>query len=292
MVTRKQEGTSGVIQQSAVDAGRKSHGGERAPDAPDAHDALTCRGICKAYLPRGRSRRPFVALADIDLSVADGEFLTILGPSGCGKTTLLNIMAGIDDATRGEVTFAAGIRRKAYLFQRDTLLPWRTALRNVELGMTGHELSRAERHERARTWLSLVGLEGFEGAYPSQLSGGMRRRVALATVFAHGPQVLFMDEPFGAVDAQTRLQLQGELLKLCASERRTVVFVTHDIEEALLLSDRVIVMSGTPGRIIDDFRVAVPPPRTVESIRFDPETTQMARRIWERLAETPADNPE
>ena len=252
-------------------------------------DAVSCRGISKAYLSRAKRSNPFVALSDVDLMVADGEFLTILGPSGCGKSTLLNIMAGIDQPTRGSVTFSDRIKRKAYLFQRDTLLPWRSALRNVEIGLTSLKIPQAERRQRAMDWLRQVGLDGFEQSYPSQLSGGMRRRVALATVFAHGPDVLFMDEPFGAVDAQTRLQLQGELLSLWERQQCTVIFVTHDIEEALLLGDRVVVMASRPGRVIDSFQVDVPRPRTVESIRFDPTMAKMAQRIWHELSATSAD---
>jgi NitT/TauT family transport system ATP-binding protein len=252
-------------------------------------DAVSCRGVSKAYLSRAKQSSPFVALSDVDLMVADGEFLTILGPSGCGKSTLLNIMAGIDQPTRGSVTFSDRIRRKAYLFQRDTLLPWRSALRNVEIGLTALKIPQAERRQRAMNWLRQVGLEGFEHSYPSQLSGGMRRRVALATVFAHGPDVLFMDEPFGAVDAQTRLQLQGELLSLWERQQCTVIFVTHDIEEALLLGDRVVVMASRPGRIIDSFQVDIPRPRTVESIRFDPAVAKMAQRIWHELSATTGD---
>jgi NitT/TauT family transport system ATP-binding protein len=277
----------------------KTVGQAEAPSDGDAEgrspltgDAVSCRGIRKAYLPRVKQSSPFVALQDVDLSVADGEFVTLLGPSGCGKSTLLNIMAGIDQPTQGSVTFSSRIKRKAYLFQRDTLLPWRSALRNVEIGLEPLNLPRAERHERARHWLRLVGLEGFEHSYPSQLSGGMRRRVALATVFAHGPEVLFMDEPFGAVDAQTRLQLQGELLSLWERQQCTVVFVTHDIEEALLLGDRVIVMASRPGRIIDSTRIDVPRPRTVESIRFDPAMTAMAERIWHELSASAAGSAE
>jgi NitT/TauT family transport system ATP-binding protein len=254
-----------------------------------AADAVTCRGISRAYLPRVKRSSPFVALSNVDLSVADGEFLTILGPSGCGKSTLLNVMAGIDQPTRGSVTFSGRIKKKAYLFQRDTLLPWRTALRNVEIGLESENIPRSERRERAQEWLRLVGLEGFEQSYPSQLSGGMRRRVALATVFAHGPEILFMDEPFGAVDAQTRLQLQGELLSLWQRQQCTVIFVTHDIEEALLLGDRVVVMASRPGRIIDSLPVDVPRPRTVESIRFDPIMAKMAQRIWHELSATTSD---
>jgi sulfonate transport system ATP-binding protein len=288
MIGVRKEGTTQRTEEllSAEGVQRRSGDAAKAP----AGAAVTCRGICKAFLPAGRGRRPFVALEDVDLAIADGEFVTILGPSGCGKTTLLNIMAGMDSATRGTVTFAETIRRKAYLFQRDTLLPWRNATRNVELGMTGRGLTRAERRAEAHEWLRLVGLDGFEHAFPSQLSGGMRRRVALATVFAHAPEILFMDEPFGSVDAQTRMQLQGELLKLCEGDGRTVIFVTHDIEEALLLSDRVIVMSGKPGRIIDDFRVGMPRPRSLDAIRFDTEVSKMAQRIWHELASVPVES--
>jgi NitT/TauT family transport system ATP-binding protein len=284
MIGEIHEGPTGLVEpvQPYNEAGQPA---AMVPSSVDA--AVTASGICKAYLPRGKGSDPFVALENVDLTVEAGSFLTILGPSGCGKTTLLNIMAGIDSATQGSVSFADGIRRRAYMFQRDTLLPWRTAVSNVEIGMSNSGMSRAAKRAAATEWLELVGLQGFENAYPAQLSGGMRRRVALATVFAHRPEVLFMDEPFGAVDAQTRIQLQGELLKLCESKELTVIFVTHDIEESLLLSDRVVVMSGKPGRIIDDLNVAMPRPRSVEAIRFDQETVGMAQRIWEELAATP-----
>jgi NitT/TauT family transport system ATP-binding protein len=267
-------------------------GGDPAGAVPSLGDAVSCHGICKAYLPRVKRSAPFVALHEVDLSIGDGEFVTLLGPSGCGKSTLLNIMAGIDDATEGSVSFSTRIRRKAYLFQRDTLLPWRTALRNVELGLEALDLPRAERRERAQRWLRLVGLEGFEQSFPSQLSGGMRRRVALATVFAHEPDVLFMDEPFGAVDAQTRMQLQSELLALWERQKCTVIFVTHDIEEALHLGDRVVVMASRPGRIVDSFRVDAPRPRTMGSIRLDPEMATMAQRIWHELSASAPDAAE
>lgn len=256
--------------------------------------AITCEGICKAYVRDGPKAEPLVVLNDVSLTIPEGEFLTIVGPSGCGKTTLLNIMAGIDQAARGTITIADHIHRRAYLFQRDTLLPWRSAQRNVEMGLKALGLSRAEQAARAREWLRVVGLEGFENSYPNHLSGGMRRRVALATAFAHEPQVLFMDEPFGAVDAQTRLQLQAELLQLWERDRKTVVFVTHDIEEALLLSDRVVVMSGRPGRIIDDSKVPLGRPRTADEVRFESGMTDLARRIWQELRsnEAPASGRE
>lgn len=262
------------------------------PEPEQQKTAITCDGICKAYVQDRRAAPPLVVLIDVTLTIRQGEFVTIVGPSGCGKTTLLNIMAGIDRPTRGSVSVSAQADRRAYLFQRDTLLPWRSALRNVELGLISRGLPKAERIARARQWLRVVGLQGFEDAYPAHLSGGMRRRVALATAFAHDPQVLFMDEPFGAVDAQTRLQLQGELLELWERDRKTVVFVTHDIEEALLLSDRVVVMSGRPGQIIDDASVPLARPRTVEGIRFEPTVADMARRIWQELRSELPDAPE
>jgi NitT/TauT family transport system ATP-binding protein len=224
-------------------------------------DAVSCRGVSKAYLSRAKQSSPFVALSDVDLMVADGEFVTILGPSGCGKSTLLNIMAGIDQPTRGSVTFSDRIRRKAYLFQRDTLLPWRSALRNVEIGLTALKIPQAERRQRAMNWLRQVGLEGFEHSYPSQLSGGMRRRVALATVFAHGPDVLFMDEPFGAVDAQTREDLEDLLLRVRAERNITTLLVTHDIDESVYTGDRVIVLTPGPGRVQAEVPVDLPAPR-------------------------------
>lgn len=261
----------------------ESASGESTGSPLDAGVAITCQGICKAYGQDRKSLTPLVALTDVDLTVPYGQFLTIVGPSGCGKSTLLNIMAGIDEATVGTVDISPNVERKAYLFQKDTLLPWRSALRNVELGVMSRGFSKPDRLAEARRWLKVVGLEGFEEAYPARLSGGMRRRVALATAFAHDPHVLFMDEPFGAVDAQTRLQLQGELLTLWEGNRKTVVFVTHDIEEALLLSDRVVVMSGRPGKIIYDDEVSLGRPRSVEDIRFDPAMAEMARRIWHEL---------
>lgn len=258
--------------------------------AKETGTAIRCESVYRAFAPSRKGTKPFVALSDVSLTVNKGEFLVIVGPSGCGKSTLLNIMAGTDNASRGTVTIAPELNRRAYVFQRETLLPWRTALHNVELGLLTSGKSKDQRLEEARNWLGAVGLKGFEDSYPAKLSGGMRRRVILATAFAHGPQVLFMDEPFGAVDAQTRLQLQIQLLGLWEQDRKTVVFVTHDIEEALLLGDRIVVMSGRPGRIIDIHNVSLERPRSVEKVRFDATLAAVAREIWIQLRQDEDDH--
>lgn len=255
---------------------------------------IRCRGVHKAYLPHGRE--PLVALQDIDLDIADGEFVSLVGPSGCGKSTLLNIMAGIDQASAGRIEIFAQTQkdsrrddggapamRRGYVFQSDTVLPWLTVERNVELGLLSTMPSSQERKRRVRGWLAAVGLEGFEDAHPGQLSGGMRKRVALATAFAHDPAVFFMDEPFAAVDAQTRLRLQAQLLELWAEHKRTVVFVTHDIEEAILLSDRLIVMSPRPGRVLVEHKVTLPRPRRIEDVRFRPQFMELSAQVWTEL---------
>jgi NitT/TauT family transport system ATP-binding protein len=201
----------------------------------------------------GRQHR---VLQDIDLSVASGEFICLLGASGCGKTTLLNVAAGLIAATRGTVTINgkalsddANRHQLAYVFQDPRLLPWRTAQANAEFGLEALETPRDERRRRARAALELVGLDTFADAFPAQLSGGMRSRVALARALAIEPSVLLMDEPFGALDAITRAQLQLELRKIKATTAVTIVIVTHSIEEAIFLGDRVMVMSSHPARI-------------------------------------------
>jgi NitT/TauT family transport system ATP-binding protein len=272
-----------VTQQARNTADDRAGDVERGRPGAAFDTAIECRGVCKAYAPRRRGEPPVVALSEIDLEVRSGEFAVIVGPSGCGKSTLLNIMAGVDTASVGTVTVSPTVRRRAYVFQKDTLLPWRSLRRNIELGLRGSGKSKEERQHAVQTWTDRVGLSAFANSYPSQLSGGMRRRAALATAFAHEPEILFMDEPFGSVDAQTRLQLQDELLRLWEGDRRTVVFITHDIEEALLLGDRVIVMSSRPGRIIDEIRVDLPRPRTTHSVRFDPVLAKMSRQIWDEL---------
>ncbi len=231
----------------------------------------------------------YQALEDVTFSVGRGEFLAIVGPTGGGKTTLLNLAAGLLRPSSGRVlvfgTPVDGInRRAAYLFQQDVLLPWKTALDNVMLGPLLHRRSRPEAQEAARRWLARVGLAGFETRYPYQLSGGMRKRVALAQSLIVGPEILLMDEPFGALDVQTRALMENDLLTIWQEDRKTVVFVTHDLEEAISLSDRVLVLSAGPGaHVIGSHPVTLPRPRDVTEIRLHPAFLEIYRTIWERL---------
>lgn len=209
---------------------------------------------------------PVQALDGIDLSIDEGEFVVLLGPSGCGKSTLLEILSGLQHASEGQVTFDGSPvvgtdKRVGVVFQDASLYPWRTIERNVELGLEFRGVSKAERRRAARKYLAQVGLGGFEKKYPHQLSGGMRQRAGIARALTAEPDVLLMDEPFGAVDHLTRIQLQRDLLELWETHRRTVVFVTHDVGEAVYLADRVILLSPRPGRIFREFVIDEPRPR-------------------------------
>ena len=239
-------------------------------------------GVSKVY--GGTS--PTETLQDINLTIEDGEFLSILGPSGCGKSTLLEILAGLQLPTSGEIRFGEellkgpGIER-GVVFQDPSLYPWRTIARNVELGLEMRGVSRAERKASAQRYLDLVGLSGFEQKYPHQLSGGMKQRAGLARALANSPEVLLMDEPFGAVDHLTRLQLQDDLLQIWEVEKKTVVFVTHDVSEAVYLGDRVVLLSPRPGRINRIFRV----PHTRPRKRDDLELLQIQNEIYAAIVD-------
>jgi NitT/TauT family transport system ATP-binding protein len=225
------------------------------------------------------------ALDRVSLTVADGEFVSIVGPSGCGKSTMLNVIAGLLAPAEGS-THVAGIdgngagSRIGYMFQKDTLLPWATALENVCLPM---DVKGARDWHKARALIQLMDLTGFEGHYPNQLSGGMRKRVQLARLLAQDPEVLLMDEPFGALDAQTRLIIQEEFLKIWERQRKTVLFVTHDLQEAIALSDRVVLISARPGRIKATFTVDLPRPRQIESVLAHPRFMAQYQEIWASL---------
>ncbi|MDJ0275170.1 MAG: ABC transporter ATP-binding protein [Nitrososphaerota archaeon] len=225
------------------------------------------------------------ALRDVNLEVRKSEFFTIIGPSGCGKSTLLNIIAGLIRPTAGRV-FVNGTEvtrplpgMMAYVFQQPLLLPWRTVLDNVAFGLEMMGVEKRERIKRAKEMLQLVGLQGFEKMYPSELSGGMQQRVSIARALAVNPSILLMDEPFGALDEQTRLQLGIELTKIWMLTKKTIVFVTHSLSEAALLSDRIAVMCARPGRVIDVLEVDADRPRDPES----PEVQRVRSRLWDLL---------
>lgn len=217
------------------------------------HVRIVVRGLGKHFTDISRQEE-ILALDGIDLDIGDDEFLTVLGPSGCGKTTLLNIIAGFDHPTNGDVRLDGEAILKpgpdrGVVFQHFALFPWKTVLQNVLYGLEKQRLPREERTRRAREYIDLVGLAGFEDSYPSQLSGGMKQRAAIARTLAIDPRILLMDEPFGALDAQTRSLMQAELLRIWQRSRKTVIFVTHDVQEAVFLAERIAVMSARPGRI-------------------------------------------
>jgi NitT/TauT family transport system ATP-binding protein len=223
------------------------------------------------------------------LAVADGEFVAIVGPTGCGKSTLLNVAAGLVGPSSGGIEiFGApltGINRQAgYLFQADALFPWKTAAENVAIGLETAGIARAQARERAQAWLSRVGLAGFGARYPHMLSGGQRKRVGLVQVLIRDPKILLMDEPFGPLDAQTRQIMGNLLLDLWNADRKAVLFVTHDLEEAIALSDRVVIMSAGPAaRIIGDWNVPLPRPRDIAEIKAERAFHHLHREIWAML---------
>jgi NitT/TauT family transport system ATP-binding protein len=226
-------------------------------------------------------------LDDISLGIAEGELIVLLGPSGCGKSTLLNIIAGFLKPTKGQVLHDGILvtkpdRRRTVVFQDYALFPWMTVQRNVEFGLKAQGVAPAERARIAREFLALVKLSGFEDRYPHEISGGMKQRAAIARALAPDPDILLMDEPFGALDAQTRVLLQEELARIVAAAKRTVVFVTHSIEEAVFLADRIVVMSSHPGRIRGIHDVNLPRPRTARS-RSLPEFIDLTQELWDSL---------
>jgi NitT/TauT family transport system ATP-binding protein len=233
--------------------------------------------------------RTFQAVARADLKVGAREFVAIIGPTGCGKSTLLNAGAGLLQPSAGSVrvfgTPLRGLNRQAgYLFQQDALMPWKTALENVSIGLEVSGIPSSEARERARSWLGRVGLAAFGERYPHMLSGGQQKRVALAQVLIRDPKIILMDEPFGPLDAQTRLIMGGLLLKLWSDDRKAVMFVTHDLEEAIALADRVVVMSAGPSaRIIGDIPIPLERPRDIAEIRLEPRFQQLHRDIWHML---------
>jgi NitT/TauT family transport system ATP-binding protein len=259
-------------------------------------------GVGQTFLVRGnddRKLREFVALDDLSIDIRAGEFLTVVGPSGCGKSTVLDLIAGLTRPTSGTVSVdgraitGPGLDRSV-VFQQYTLLPWRTAQANIEFALEAaskrsarnERLSKAQRAERARTYLELVGLTDFANRYPHELSGGMKQRVAIARSLSYQPEVLLMDEPFGALDAQTRERLQEELVSIWERTGTTVVFITHDIDEAVFLGQRVAVMSARPGRIEEVIEVDLDRSHANDvDLRATPEFAAYRHRIWTLLRE-------
>jgi NitT/TauT family transport system ATP-binding protein len=230
------------------------------------------------------------ALEDFDLSIAPGEFFAIVGPTGCGKSTTLGLIAGLAKPQAGEVTlFDAPVdgvdRRVGFVFQQDAVFPWRNVLGNVMAGPLFRGVPKARAEEMARDWINRVGLKGFEDHHPHQLSGGMRKRVALAQTFINNPQVLLMDEPFSSLDVQTRELMQEELLQLWAQAKSAVLFVTHDLDEAILLADRVAVLTTRPARVKSVHTIDLPRPRDVAKLRYDERFIAIARNISDDLRE-------
>lgn len=230
------------------------------------------------------------ALEKFTLTVGSGEFVAVVGPTGCGKSTTLNLITGIAKASEGTVRVMGkpvdGIDPKiGFVFQSDALFPWSDVLNNVAAGPLYRGTPKSQALERARSWIARVGLAGFEHHYPHQLSGGMRKRAALAQTFINNPEILLMDEPFSALDVQTRVVMQDELLSIWSQSNAAVVFVTHDIDEAIGLADRVCVLTAGPGMVKAVYDIPLPRPRHIAKIRYDPEFIAISKRIWEDLSE-------
>ncbi|GAB4171061.1 MAG: ABC transporter ATP-binding protein [Rhodocyclaceae bacterium] len=256
---------------------------ERGSAPALALDGITCSFAGAAGEPA------YVAVRDTTLVVEDGEFVSVIGPTGCGKSTLLNVAAGLLAPSAGSVRVfgqpLSGLNRHAgYLFQADALMPWKSALENVIAGPLFHGVARSQAIESGRAWLARVGLEGFGDRYAHQLSGGMRKRVALAQTLVLDPQILLMDEPFSALDVQTRVLMENELLELWSADRKSVVFITHDLEEAISLSDRVVVLSAGPEtHPIGEYAIDLPRPRDVAEIRLLPRFIELHTGIWHAM---------
>jgi NitT/TauT family transport system ATP-binding protein len=252
--------------------------------------ALNFQNITVTFTSPSRESS-YTAVRDTTINIADGEFVSVVGPTGCGKSTLLNIAAGLLRASSGEVKIFGeslnGINTKAgYMFQAESLMPWRSALDNVTAGLQFRGVARDEATQRGEDWLARVGLAGFGARYPHQLSGGMRKRVALAQMLILDPKIMLMDEPFSALDIQTRQLMENELLQLWEADKKSVLFITHDLEEAISLSDRVIVLAAGPGtHPIGEFVIDLPRPRDVAEIRMTPRFLELHEQIWSAMKE-------
>jgi NitT/TauT family transport system ATP-binding protein len=250
---------------------------------------IAIRDVAKSF-PTPDGER-YQALGSVSFDVLPGEFVSVVGPSGCGKSTLLRLVAGLAAPDAGELLVDGrpvhGVdRRLGFVFQQDALLSWRTVYENVALGLRIRKLPQAEVRERVSEWLVRVGLRGFERYYPARLSGGMRKRVAIAQTLCYEPDVILMDEPFAHLDVQTRYYVEEDLMRLCVDGQRTILFVTHDLDEAIGLSDRVVVLSAGPSsRVRTTERVEIPRPRNLLEVRADPRFAALSRHLWQQLFE-------
>ncbi|MEA2876517.1 MAG: sulfonate transport system ATP-binding protein [Hyphomicrobiales bacterium] len=262
-------------------------GSSAAPAASGSTPAVLLNDVQVSF--RLADDTTYTAVQRATLDVADGEFVAIVGPTGCGKSTLLNVAAGLIAPSNGTATIFGsplpGLNRQAgYLFQAEALFPWKTAAENVAIGLEIAGTAKTEARERAQSWLTRVGIGGFGDRYPHMLSGGQRKRVGLVQVLIRDPKILLMDEPFGPLDAQTRQIMGNLLLDLWSADRKAVLFVTHDLEEAIALSDRVVIMSAGPAaRIIGNWTVPLSRPRDISEVKLDPAFHHLHREIWEAL---------
>jgi NitT/TauT family transport system ATP-binding protein len=245
---------------------------------------IVSRAVSKVY---ATARGSVTALLDFDLDVAEGEFVCIVGPSGCGKSTYLRMLAGLDHHTSGTLEIRPGADPakplNSVVFQEYAIFPWKTVIDNVAFGLQMRGIGKAERLAVAESWLERVGLRKFASYYPHQISGGMKQRVSIVRALANDPEVLLMDEPLGALDAQTRIVLQEELLRIWEETRKTVVYITHSLDEAILLGDRVILMTAHPGRNLATFTVDIPRPRHIDTLNT-PAFAELRGEIWQQLA--------
>ncbi len=265
------------------------HGNVTDPaEAPAEPSKIVVQGVSLRYAGATSLARSNLALDDVSLHVADGEFIAIVGPSGCGKSSLLRLVSGLLAASSGQIRVGGktvqGVHPSiGFLFQSDALLPWKTALENVAIGAVLGGRGQDEARDRARVLLQEIGLGGALDKYPSELSGGMRKRVALSRTMAYEPDVFLFDEPFSALDAQTRIHVGNRFLRILENLKQTVIFVTHDIDEAIALADRVVVMTAAPGRIAAEFRIDLPRPRDYYQSRLAPGFSEFQGQIWEVL---------
>ena len=248
--------------------------------------AIELQHVSRRFITPGG--KVVLALRDLSMSVQQGEFCAVVGPTGCGKSTTLTLITGLAQPSSGSIKIwgqtVEGIdRRIGFVFQSDAVFPWRNVLDNVAAGPIYRGLEKARAHDKAFDWIRRVGLTGFEHHYPHQLSGGMRKRVALAQTFINGPEILLMDEPFSALDVQTRALMQQELLQLWTSTSGSVVFVTHDIEEAILLADKVFVLTARPATVKNVYAIDLPRPRVLSEVRYSQRFSELSRQIWNDL---------